>query len=497
MENPYNQVTYQSSPFPQAHINRLASRGVLMGVSPPEVRGCRVLELGCGDGSHLIPMAMQFPESQFVGIDLAEMPVARAQATAAELGLENVSFRVSDVMQLSGQPGECDYLIAHGLYSWVPPGVQDKILELAGRLLADRGIAYISYNAHPAWHIREMTRSMALMQTDGLTDPVEIRNRAIGLLAAIYRSQNEREPYREAVRAEMERIIAKEAFLCYHDDFGAYNLPVYFTEFVRRASGHGLQFLSESDLTDFDNSDFAPDAREALAQIDDVVRREQFFDFLSMRGFRRTLLCRSEVALDRSIPLESLKKLHYGAQLQCSAPTVDLVTYAPFEFKSPGGTSVTVNQPFVKVVLFELTQSWPGTLTFDELLAKARAVAPLLSTADAEPMLREILVRMLVPGLLDASTVAWPYPLLPTEKPQASALVRLQVRNGGTRVTSLRHRAVELDDPVARTVVPLLDGSRGRDDLSAAVEAAVGLEIRGEDMDRVLKQLNELALLAA
>ena len=497
MENPYNQVAYHSSPFPQAHIGRLASRGVLMGMNPPDLRKCRVLELGCGDGSHLIPMAMQFPESMFVGIDLAEMPVARAQETTAELGLENVSFRVSDVTQLSGQPGECDYLIAHGLYSWVPAAVQEKIMELCGRLLGDNGIAYISYNCYPAWHVREMTRSMALIHTQGISDPAEIRNRTIALLAGIYRSQSEKEPYREAIRAEMERIIAKEPFLCFHDDFGAFNLPVYLSEFVRRAQTQGLQFLSEADLTDFENADLAPDVREALSQIPDAVQKEQFYDFATTKGFRRTLLCRADIALDRSIPVETLKKLQYSAQLQCSAPALDVVTFAPFEFSTPTGASVTVNQPFVKVVLYELTKAWPGTMTFSELLEKARSVAPLLSAADSESMLREVLLRMLMPGILDVSTTPWQYPLHPTEKPVASRLARLQLRNGGTRVTSLRHRAVDLDSAAARAVLPLLDGTRDKSELAASAAASLGRELGTGEVDEVLKELNSLALLAA
>jgi methyltransferase-like protein len=343
--------------------------------------------------------------------------------------------------------------------------------------------------------MREMTRSMALIHTQGITDPAEIRNRTIALLAGIYRSQSEREPYREAIRAEMERIIAKEAFLCFHDDFGEFNLPVYFSEFIRRAQSQSLQFLSEAELTDFENGDFAPDVRENLAQITDAVLREQFYDFLTTRGFRRTLLCREDVAIDRSMRVEALKRLYYSAQLQCSSPALDVVTFAPFEFHTPTGASVTVNQPFVKVVLFELMKAWPGAMTFSELLDKARSVAPLLNAADAEAMLREVLLRMLMPGILDASTIPWPYPTVPTDKPVASRLARLQLRNGNTRVTSLRHRAVDIDNAAARAVLPLLDGTRDRAELEESASGSLGRPLETGELEDVLKELNSLALL--
>ena len=488
MENPYNQVLYHSSPFPQAHISRMATLGVLLGIDTPDIHACRVLEVGCNDGSHLIPMAMQYPESQFVGIDLAELPIAKANDLAAELGLENVTFRVGDVMQLGGQPGECDYLIAHGLFSWVPPPVQDKLLELCGRLLGNTGVAYVSYNCHPAWHVREMTRGMVRIHTAGMTDPVEIRNRAISLLAGIYRSQGEREPYREAIRAEMERIIAKDATLCFHDDFGEDNYPVYFSEFIRRSNAYGLQFLAEAEPEDMQHSDFAPDMREALNGIADAVEREQFYDFLTIRGFRRTLLCRDDLVLDRGFPVERLRKLHFAAGLQSNIVVTDLVTFAAAEFTAQNGSSVTVNQPFVKVVLYELSRAWPGTMSFDELLERAHSVTPLLSAADAESMLREVLLRMYTPGLLEFGVAPYRYPVKPTERPCASRLARYQIKNG-SRVTNLRHRAVEIDDPNARLILPMLDGTRDADALRA--ESGVA------DTEAALKRLADLALFEA
>jgi SAM-dependent methyltransferase/methyltransferase-like protein len=493
VENPYNQVRYQGSPFPQAHINRMAVNAILNGFDAPSVTRCKVLELGCGDGSHLIPMAIDFPESQFVGVDLAEMPITRATELAAELGLENVHFRVGDVAQLGGQPGECDYLIAHGLYSWVSPAVQEKVLELAGRVLAPNGVAYISYNAYPAWHIREMTRNMARIQCAGIDDPVEIRNRTVALLAAIYRCQAESEPYREAMRAEMERIIAKDPNLCYHDDFGEYNLPVYVSEFIRRASEHALQYLSDSEP--MNTTDFTPDTVETLNQIGDVISREQLYDFLTLRGFRRTLLCRSDVVLRREVSVDRLKRLYYAAALKPEPEVPDLATFAAVQFRAANGSSITVNQPFVKAVLWELSRLWPGSVDFDGLTEQARAVAPLLSPEEAAEMVREVLLRLHLPGVLELAPVPYGHPSKPSEKPVAGRMARVQIRHA-SRVTSLRHRPVDLDDDLGKRLVPLLDGSRDREALRAAASEEDS-ELTAEQVEEALQRLSELCLLEA
>ena len=491
MENPYNVVPYQSTPFPQAHINRLATMASLYGMRTPDLDNCRVLEVGCGEGAHLIPMAMEFPDSQFVGIDTAERPIARAVDAAAELGIENITFRVADVCNLAGKPGECDYLIAHGLYSWVSPETQDRILELCGRVLAATGVAYVSYNAYPAWHVRDMTRNMVRMHTAGVDDPVEIRNRAIALLAAIYRSQGPTDPYREAIRSEMERIMAKDPALCFHDDFGEYNYPIYFSEFIRRAGEHELQFLSEAESSDLAHGvELGDESREALEAVQGVIEREQYYDFLACRGFRRTLLCRAEQTLDRSLPVERLKTFHYAAALDYAPEMVtSLHSNAPMEFTSQSSFSVTVNQPFVKAALLELANAWPATRSFDQLIAAASSAIET-TPEEAEKMLRELLLRIHMPGVLEMSVLPWKYTSVVSERPVASRLARLQAGRGN-RVTSLRHRPVEFEAPLPRLVLPLLDGSRDLDALSR------DLSVARNDVEEALQELHELGLLEA
>jgi len=108
----------------------------LLGVEAPDVEHCRVLELGCGDGGNLIPMALALPGSTFVGYDLAAEPITEGRRLIAELGLPNISLEARDIASLGDDLGEFDYVISHGVYSWVPENVRDRIVEIAGRHLA-------------------------------------------------------------------------------------------------------------------------------------------------------------------------------------------------------------------------------------------------------------------------------------------------------------------------------------------------------------------------
>src|ERR1700693_2505117 len=157
----HDAVMYPGSPFSQTHPDRLATIAALYGfpAAPPE--RCRVLELGCGDGGNLIPMAYLLPGSTFLGLDSAGAGGTRGREQIAALGLTNVTLLHVYLLEASNL-GTYDYVIAHGVYSWVPPSVQERVLAIASEVLAPNGVAYVSYNALPGGHVRNAMRQMML-----------------------------------------------------------------------------------------------------------------------------------------------------------------------------------------------------------------------------------------------------------------------------------------------------------------------------------------------
>src|SRR4051812_27184364 len=94
----YDEVLYPGFAMPHAHPDRLAAHAVIFGMDPAPVARCRVLELGCGDGGHLIPIAAAYPESQFTGVDLAAAGIEAAADYITKFGLRNIRFHQMDVM---------------------------------------------------------------------------------------------------------------------------------------------------------------------------------------------------------------------------------------------------------------------------------------------------------------------------------------------------------------------------------------------------------------
>src|SRR5262249_54229313 len=155
------------------------------------ISSCRVLEIGCASGGNIIPMAEQLPGSRFVGIDLSPVQVAAGQRTIERTRLTNVELRNTSVLDVDECLGTFDYVVSHGVYSWVPPAVQNKILEVCSRNLAPNGIAYVSYNTYPGWHMRGLIREMMCYHTARFHDAQTRIRQARALLDFLAKSASE------------------------------------------------------------------------------------------------------------------------------------------------------------------------------------------------------------------------------------------------------------------------------------------------------------------
>ena len=195
MTTVYDEIPYANLPFAQARPSVFATVAALHGLTPPDPRSARVLELGCGAGANLAGIAAANPEATAVGVDLAASAIAEGRETAAAAGLDNLRFEVGDVLALTaGELGEFDYVIAHGLYSWVDEPVREATLAACRSHLSAGGIAYVSYTAHPGGHLRRMLREAAEWHARGLDDPVERAERSRHLFGLLDRHPAVRRP---------------------------------------------------------------------------------------------------------------------------------------------------------------------------------------------------------------------------------------------------------------------------------------------------------------
>lgn len=470
----YDQVLYPGFPLAQTHPDRLATIAGLLGMAAAPPDSCRVLELGCGDGGNVIPMALRLPKSRFTGIDLAEQAITRGRAVIQALGLENISLRQMDLIEAGADLGEFDYIVAHGVYSWIPAEVRGALMRICQAHLAPCGVAYVSYNTYPGFHRREMFREMMIYHVRDVQDPASRYQQAAQLVETLAACKLESELARILFDEELRHLSQTAPWVVYHDDLADRNRAFYFHEVAAEARRHQLQYLAEADFFEMQTETYSQPVREAIGRFagTDVVAKEQYLDFIKGRRFRQTLLCREEVALDRTPRPERISELSVASEARPASNQPDMREGVAEMFLGPRGAVLETDSAAVKVALCRLAEAWPQSIQFSDL-----------GTAEDAARLAEILFQGYRVGLLELHTLPPRFVPHAGEYPVASPLARLQVQQGAV-VTTLRHTLIELDDATDRRLLQLLDGTRNREALSVAVRDAA-IETR---LDRLAQE---------
>jgi cyclopropane fatty-acyl-phospholipid synthase-like methyltransferase len=462
----YDNVAYPSYVYAQTHPDRLATIATIFGMSPAPIAACRVLELGCGAGGNLIPMAFALSGSEFVGIDLAGSAIAQGQRTIDALGLRNISLQKIDLMDVSSEVGKFDYIIAHGLFSWVPEVVRDRILALCRKHLAPEGVAYISYNAYPGCHLREIARDIMRFHSKDRKAAAEKVGQSRAVIKWVVEAQQQTNSYATFLKEMNARLEKRDDGSIFHDELAEVNEPLYFYQFAEAANEHGLQFLSEADyFEESTNTILSPEAAGQLDHLgqEDILAREQYLDFLKGRSFRQSLLCHSEVGVTRPISSEKLKGLLIKANVQSLSPAPDINSRSVEQFRTKNGAAAATDQPLSKAAFVHLGRIYPLAISIEELVDQARMLMAASATTIAEDIsvLAEVLLKTYEVGVIELHVQEPAYTLEPTAFPIASPLARLQLREGPI-VSTLLHGSLRLEDELARRLLLLLDGSRDR-----------------------------------
>ncbi len=509
--------SYDLAPYPRlshffSHHAKAATLGRLLGLTPPPVERCRVLELGCASGGNLIPMAVAFPESQFVGLDYSSRQVAEGQADIQHMGLSNITLLPMDLQAVDPGFGQFDYILAHGVYSWVPPPVRDHLLAICHDNLTPQGVAYVSYNTYPGWHGLDAIRRMMLFHIRETTEPAERAAEARELLDFLASNTDPAEYY-GAMLASHNKFLHQElsggedAYLL-HDHLEEVNDPVYFHEFAEHAERHGLQYLCDADFRMDFLTTFPKAKADALLKMShNIVELEQYMDFVRNRMFRQSLLVHADQPVSRRLGATRLQTLWVGSAARPETGEIDVRRGAVAKFVGRDDAKLSTDHPLSKAAMAYLIRRWPATVPFETLVAEAQA---LLVDAQGEaangpvpPDEREVLAGNLLQSftlsenLVEFHACAPRYTLDASGKPRASVWARRQAERGHS-VTNLRHERVRLG-PLHTHLLPLLDGTRDRTALLAELEMRVlaGELVARQDDQVVMDPQTNLELLAA
>ena len=485
----YDDLPYEDLAFYHTHPNTLAVVAGLCGLDPPPVGACRVLEIGCGTGLNLVAMSQSVPGSRFVGVDPSCRQVDAGRALAAAVGAGRVEFHACGAGDLGEDLGVFDYVVCHGVYSWVPAAAREAILAACRRHLAPGGVAYVSYNTYPGWHGRSAVRDVLRFHAPpGLPPAARARAARAGLDRTVAALPDPDGDYARALRGAAAALRDDSDVYLFHEYLEEENHPVTVEAFTRAAAGHGLRFLAEAR---YGTNSFAQTGAigEALAGVgDDLVRREQYLDLLWNRSFRQTLLVHAAVVPPRRPEPAAVGRLRILGEVE---PLGGAAEAAGERFRVAGGEVVTTADPVLRGILHGLRAAWPRAVPVGELAAVAVAEAdlgPLVEMFDPTELITPMVVRGYAEGMWQLFAYDPPFAPVPGDRPVACPLARHQAGRGA-EVTTRLHRPATLSAP-DRALLRLLDGRAGPEEL------ADELSVERAEVEAGLRRLAGMAVLA-
>ncbi len=499
IEASYDQYPVHTLPNSLTHPDHLAVIAKLFSMNPKPLHDCRILEIGCGDGGNLIPIAMQLPKSQCFGVDISGVQIDRGNALIKKLQLKNIKLEKNILLKVGGKIRKFDYIICHDVFSNVGEEEQKRILQFGKDYLSNQGVMCISYDVSPGADPAQSMRDMVRFHAQRFKDIEERIQQSRALMSFVVREDQD--------VADPKKMLAGQAVNMgdadiVHRFLDPHRSVFSFIEFTQHAEENGLQFLAEADFSTMLLNQLPSDLADTLMRIsDDVMQLEQYLDYVRNRNFRITLLCHDSIKIDRAIDSEKIKQLKVAANLQLVSKLDD----STVRFRSLNGVDIASHNVVTTAAFDQLQKHWPKSCDYEELEKLSQA-------SDNPNSLDMDLLQAYGINAIRLSTIDLPIANAVSAKPLASALSRLQAATN-SYVTNMMHQLVALDEPI-RQLLMLCNGRRTLDDLTKAMVAMADegvLQLRFEDqvitdqaklfqylqqaLPAMLNQLKQLALL--
>lgn len=411
IESAYDTKPYTSQAFSYAGPGHLRAVAHLYGMQTVPLAQARVLELGCASGGNLLPFALAYPDATVVGVDISSVQIAHGRQVVQDLGVGNLQLHALDLHAITADFGQFDYIIVHGVFSWVPPEVKQAILRICRENLSPLGVAYVSYNTYPGWKAGDVVRDAMLMHSHGAQDDDERLARAramLGLLTDGLAGENRLGP---SMRAVVESLSAQSDYYIIHEYLEQFNTPCYLVEFADMAAQAGLAYLGDAEPQAELPASYGQKVQLNLSLValgQPKVMRQQYLDFAVGRTFRKSLLVHGE-RIDEILSqpdLARLRDLRFAGYFK----RLNDDERPGRKYHSKRNQDIRSTEPSMQCIMEALHRAWPRTLTFDALCQEAltQGIALAENTAD---IVQGELAKLLQHSLLHYALEPVPYDL--------------------------------------------------------------------------------------
>ncbi|MGC0372206.1 MAG: hypothetical protein DGJ47_000914 [Rickettsiaceae bacterium] len=451
IEESYNETPYESYPYYNSSPEKLATLGTLFGMTPPDIENAKVLELGCASGGNLIPHAIKYPKGKFVGVDLSENQIKEGQEHIKNLGLKNIELKYMSITDIDKKFGEFDYIICHGVFSWVPTEVQNKIFEVAKNNLSKNGITYISYNTLPGWNMVRTVRDMMQYHSKGFTNSKDKVSQSRALLSFVKDALDGQDSaYAKMMSQEAEMLTKQADPYIAHEHLAEYNTQSYFSDFMQQAQSHKMQYLSDVAINTMYLGNMPEKVQEKLNALNDIVQTEQYMDFINNRRFRSTLLCHQGVKINRALNSDTIKKFALSLPIKPEKPidkaNLEKNPSMKFLIRGKKDSSISSHSPYLTAVLCVLSENTGFPLNYETIIKKANDLFEKDCSKQIEQDFLKNAMNLVMKGIMEITLKEQSKNSISLDKPKALPLVQYQIKhNKNNWVTSYNHSPVAIN----------------------------------------------------
>lgn len=243
-------------------------------------------------------MAANYPEGKFYAIDFNPSHIVRARRLAEEAGLTNITFlekSFAEVDQDVNLLPECDFIVLHGIFTWVSDENRQHIINICTRCLKSGGIVYNSYNAKPGWTMSEPIQKLVYEVSKLYAgNSVARLDQAVSLLKELEAA----EPRffainKNMIKSRLDMLGSKDKNYLVHEYFHDGWRAFYFTEVAAYMAQAKLEFVGEAVPSAAYIMRLLPQKpMELLSKVPDKNVRELLRDTIFNTMFRKDIYMR-------------------------------------------------------------------------------------------------------------------------------------------------------------------------------------------------------------
>lgn len=368
----YDKRVYTSNAFPYCSPGHLRAAAHLYGLDSVPLESARVLELGCAGGGNLLPFALAYPNAHVVGVDLSAVQISQGRDVVKGLGVRNLHLHAMSLTEITADFGHFDYIIAHGVFSWVPAEVRDAMLRILRQNMSPLGIGYVSYNTYPGWKAGDVVRDAMLLHSHSAqTDESKLASAkaVLNLLSEGIASSNSLAP---SLRSAVAQLRQHSDYYIAHEYLEAFNNPCYLLEFVNLVDQHGLAHVGDAEPHSEMSVTYGQNVQlhhslVALGQPREW--RQQYLDFAVGRNFRKSLVVHADrgAAIFASPAMERLANFRWAGYFKEVAAEENTAAGVSC-FRNHKNRLLQTRDPVVLAVVTALSAAWPASVDFSSLV---------------------------------------------------------------------------------------------------------------------------------